>query len=289
MESFCHKRIDRHNYLNKSAKHIHLVKFNIIIHMKKTILFFLLLATKFSFCQTDSLWNLDGVSNVTVMLYQKISDTNGVNGSGTVINYNGRYFLLTASHVAKQMKADANVVFRLNGDKPGIIGLLLLTKSHKLDWAYHPIADLATIELTTSDKNVEQRLKQWSFPASQIYDNTDLPKKEADLTFLGFPRIDLDLQHFSPLTFNSHLSSGLITQLRYDTKTKCNFFYLDIPSMQGCSGSGVYFSVSKAMYFGGNVTIFIGVVHGTATDDTGGKLATITPAFYIWDLLKNYK
>lgn len=249
---------------------------------------FLLFSFKFSFSQVDSLWSLDGISDVTVMLYQKTSDSSGVNGSGTIINYNGRYFLLTANHVAKEMKSDASVVFRLNGDKPGTIGLITLAKEHKLNWKTHAIADLAIIELTTSDKSVEQRFKQWSFPASQIYENSDLPTKDADLTFLGFPRIDLDLQHFSPLTFNSHLSSGLITQFRYDTKTKCNLFYLDIPSMQGCSGSGVYYSVKKAMYYGGQVTVFIGVVHGTATDDTGGKLATITPAFYIWDLLKTY-
>ena len=42
------------------------------------------------------------------------------------------------------------------------------------------------------------------------------------------------------------------------------------------------------MYFGGNVTILIGVVHGTATDNTGGKLATITPSYYVWDLLKQF-
>ncbi len=56
--------------------------------------------------------------------------------------------------------------------------------------------------------------------------------------------------------------------------------------MQGCSGSGVYFSVKKGFYIGGKVTVFIGIVHGTATDDSGGKLATITPAYYIWEVLK---
>ncbi len=43
------------------------------------------------------------------------------------------------------------------------------------------------------------------------------------------------------------------------------------------------------MFFGGNVTVLIGVIHGTASDDSGGKLAQITPAFYIWDLFKNFK
>lgn len=256
--------------------------------MKYLILLSILFTNTSAFCQLDSLWNLDGVSNVTVMLYQKISDTSGINGSATILNYKQRYFLLTANHVAKEMKTNASVVFHLSGDKPGTVGLTTITKGQNLNWKVHAIADLAIIELNTIDKNVDQRLTEWSFPAHQIYDKSDLPQKEADLTFLGFPRIDLDLQHFSPLTFNSHLASGLITQLRYDTKTKCNFYYLDIPSMQGCSGSGVYYSVKKAMFFGGSITILMGVVHGTATDETGGKLATITPSFYIWDLLKTF-
>jgi hypothetical protein len=256
--------------------------------MKAFILIVMTSISTISTAQKDSLWNLDGVSNITIMLYQKISDTSGINGSGTIIRHNGRYFLLTADHVAKAMKDDASVVFRIDGDKPATIGLRLLAKDGQIKWASHKVADLSTVELSTNDVNVKKRLEQWSFPSSQINSNKDLPQKEADLTFLGFPRIDLELEHFSPLTFNSHLSSGLITQLRYDTKTKCNFFYLDIPSMQGCSGSGVYFSVQKAMFFGSNVTVLIGVVHGTATDETGGKLATITPAFYVWDLLNEY-
>lgn len=241
------------------------------------------------FSQIDSLWNLDGVSNVTVYLYQKTSDTTGKNGSATIINHNGKYFLLTASHVAKEMKHNANIVFRVANDKPGILNLIDIAKNRTLNWNTHPVADISILELTAINKDVESRLKQWSFPSFQILESKEVPSKDADITFLGYPRIDLQLEHFSPLTFNSHLASGLITQLRYDTKTKCNFFYLDIPSMQGCSGSGVYFSVRKGMYFGGNVTVMIGVIHGTATDDTGGKLATVTPAYYIWDILKNIK
>ncbi|MBX2932013.1 MAG: hypothetical protein KF781_08720 [Chitinophagaceae bacterium] len=240
-----------------------------------------------SYAQRDSLWSQDDISNVTVFLYQEISDMSAQSGSGTIINHNGKYFLLTANHVAKEMRNDAKVVFRIAGDKPGIVDLLALSKTHSLKWTTHPIADLSLMELATTNKEIEQRLKEWSFPSYLIYGGRETAPKDVDITFLGYPLLDLQLEHFSPLIFTSHLASGLITQRRADTKTKCTFFYLDLPSMQGCSGSGVYYSVKKAMFIGGNKTIFLGVVHGTQADNTGGKLAAITPSYYIWDILKD--
>jgi hypothetical protein len=238
--------------------------------------------------KTDSLWTQDELSNATVLLFQKINDTTSSSGSGTIISISSRYFLLTANHVAKELKESAKIIFRLAGDKPGIYDLLPLTRAKKLIWKNHPIADMSMIELFANNNNILQIFQKWSFPIGQISGVKQLPSREADLTFLGFPLIDLEMEHFSPLVFTGYLASGFITQLRYDTKTKCNFFYLNVPSIQGCSGSGVYFSVKKGMYVGGSVTLFIGIVHGTQGDNSGGKLAAITPSFYINDLLKEF-
>jgi hypothetical protein len=60
-----------------------------------------------------------------------------------------------------------------------------------------------------------------------------------------------------------------------------------VPSIEGCSGSGVYFSVKKAFYMGAKTTLMIGIVHGTQGDSTGGKLAAVTPSYYIFDLFKD--
>ena len=151
--------------------------------MKKSFFLGLLLISNILYAQKDSLWNLDGVSNVTVMLYQKFNDTAGINGSASIVNHNGKYFLLTANHVAKEMKNDASIVFRVNGDKPAILKLVSTVKDHKLSWVNHPVADLSLIELATNDKNIQQRLTQWSFPSNQIHGGKDLPQKDADITF----------------------------------------------------------------------------------------------------------
>lgn len=236
----------------------------------------------------DSLWTQDQLSNATVLLFQPVNDTTGNSGSGTIIYYNDRYFLLTASHVSSELRENAKIIFRLNGDKPGIYDLIRFVKNKFLDWHIHPVADMSMMELFPFDSNLKKMFQDYAFPISQINGTKVLPTRDADLTFLGYPIIDLELEHFSPLIFTGYLSSGLITQRRYDTKTKCNFLYLNVPSIQGCSGSGVYFSVKKGMYFGGNVTYLIGIVHGTQGDNTGGKLAAITPSYYINDLLKEF-
>jgi hypothetical protein len=186
------------------------------------------------------------------------------------------------------MKNDAKIIFRLKGDKPGIYDLLPITKGKSLKWKTHPIADIALVELETQDQSIKKILQDYAFPAELIYGGKELPARGADLTFLGYPVVDMEMEHFSPLMFTAYLSSGLITQQRADTKSKCNFFFLSVPSIQGCSGSGLYFSVKKqTMYYGGGKTIMVGVVHGTKSDDTGGKLALITPSYYIADLFKD--
>jgi hypothetical protein len=38
----------------------------------------------------------------------------------------------------------------------------------------------------------------------------------------------------------------------------------------------------------GDGTILYGLMHGTISDETGGKLAAVTPSFYLIELLNNY-
>jgi hypothetical protein len=56
--------------------------------------------------------------------------------------------------------------------------------------------------------------------------------------------------------------------------------------MQGYSGADVYASVRKAEFYNLGKTLLLGIVHGTANDNIGGKLAAITPSYYVWYLLK---
>jgi len=236
-------------------------------------------------CQTDSLWTMEGISNITVYLYQKMANDSAIGGTATVINHKNKFFLLTAHHVAKEMTLNSKVFFRIDHDRPAIVDLSSVTQGNQLNWITHPEADISLVELKPSNINIKQRLQQWSLPSALIYAGTQTLARDNDVTFFGYPILDSDIKHFSALSFSAYLASGLITNYRYDVKTKCTFFYLDQPSMQGCSGGGVYASVKKAEYYSLGKTLLLGVVHGTAGDNTGGKLCAVTPAYYVWDLL----
>lgn len=254
-------------------------------HIKLIII--LLLSSISVFSQEDKVqWDADEISNTTVFLSQPISPNLAISGSATLLKFKTFYFLLTANHVAKELKLDSKILFRQSGDKPLIIDLLKIVKDGKLSWNSHPEADIAIIEIVPYNDTLKNYFKVWSFPINQILNSKEMINRDANITFLGYPVFDLKMEHFSPFVFDARISSGLMTQPRYDTGTLCNFYYLSEPSIQGCSGSGVYYSIKKGMFLGGDKTILIGVVHGTQGDNTGGKLAAITPSYYIFDLFK---
>jgi hypothetical protein len=235
-----------------------------------------------------NLWNETEIGDISVLLYRQINKSEGKTGTATIIYDNNRYYLLTAAHVAQEMDILSQVIFHGKNDKPLIKTLIELSLEPTIKWKTHKEADIAIIEIKLPTDNIlKERFESLAFPLSQIYKGKELPSHSSDIAFLGYPILDLDLVYFSPLIFKANICSGLITQNRSDTKTKCTFFYLDKPSIQGCSGSGVYFSISKEISLGmGDKTLLIGIMHGTSGDNTGGKLAMITPSYYIFDLLK---
>jgi hypothetical protein len=93
---------------------------------------------------------------------------------------------------------------------------------------------------------------------------------------------------FSPLTYRSYASSSFITLNRADTQTPSEFFLLENPSVGGYSGCPVFdlgYMIVGAMTTTKDKTRCYGIMHGTISDNTGGKLAAVTPAFYLAQLL----
>jgi hypothetical protein len=130
-------------------------------------------------------------------------------------------------------------------------------------------------------------LKNWSISKSQILKDKRAISRDASVTAIGFPIFDAIGKYFSPLTFNSNFSSGYITLPRADTKQLTTFQVLENPSIQGYSGGPLFIGIKKdGVSVGPNYTVLVGVMHGTYSDNTGGKLALITPAYFIFDLIK---
>jgi hypothetical protein len=97
---------------------------------------------------------------------------------------------------------------------------------------------------------------------------------------------------FSPLTKATYAASGFLKLPRFDNGSKTTFCILEDPSIGGYSGGPV---VDISLFkFGGlqlveSDTRVVGLIHGTISDPTGGKLAAVTPSYFIIETLNIFK
>lgn len=194
-------------------------------------------------------------------------------------------YILTATHVAKGCNRNSEVVISdANGDSHSIS---LLQLNSTLSWVHHPIADISALPLNV-DLSVTPILQGRFFPLSQLNMSSSTPSRDAYLTCVGFPNGLGALGKFSPFTFRSHASSSLITLLRADTNTPSDFFTLENPSVGGYSGGPVFdlgYVIVGSMTSYTGPTVCYGIMHGTISDETGGKIAAVTPCSYVRDII----
>ena len=155
-------------------------------------------------------------------------------------------------------------------------------------WEHHPVADISILPITSQSPAVWNFIAGRCLPLTLFSTELRSPSRDTELTTFGFPR-GLGVQgHFSPLTFRSFASSAILTLSRADTKTPSDFFCMENPACGGYSGGPVmdlsYFQRECLTMTGGGTKCH-GIVHGTISDQTGGKIALITPCFYLKDLL----
>ena len=194
-------------------------------------------------------------------------------------------WIITASHVAKSTTTHSKIAI---GDENCDCHLLLLTKlNSQLAWIHHQIADISALPVILSPENMPY-LKGRCLP----YDHFNLQKtsvsRDFELTTVGFPKGLGVTGKFSPLTFRSYASSGILTLNRADTNSPSEFFCMENPSMGGYSGGPVFdlgYMVVGAMTTTKKKTICYGIIHGTMSDNTGGKIAMVTPTYYLKDIV----
>ncbi|WP_034044561.1 toxin-antitoxin system YwqK family antitoxin [Wocania ichthyoenteri] len=211
-------------------------------------------------------------------------------GSGFLITKGLDDYLITAEHVARNIGANGFIRFRNIKDKNIEIKISDLLPEHakKLDWVYHPIADVAVLHLGLNQKDslYKKNIGLSFLNFDEIKSNFSTLDRYGELTVLGFPLNHiLSKKNYSPITKNLRPASDIISLNRFDKKHITNeFFLLDDPSISGFSGGLVietfHHSVEKS---GNNYTIkpsILGLVHGTVNGKSGG-FAAILPSKYI--------
>lgn len=232
---------------------------------------------------------LEVLTNTVLNLRQKVSSGNYSVGTGSFISKGNKLFIVTAEHVANDMKTDMEVILKGKNDLPITLSLEDLTQQNtSLDWVKHNDADIAVLEVNPKQDILNTSLQNRFLPSESVNKVKTAVDRNIQLTVIGFP-MGLGAQgHFSPLTFRTFASSGLLTLPRFDNKKPCTFIVLENPGVGGYSGGPVIdLSIyqNMGMQMTGNGTMIHGFLHGTISDQTGGKLAAVTPSYYLFDLI----
>lgn len=214
-----------------------------------------------------------------------LTPSTGKVGTGCFIEKNGIPYLATAEHVKNLIQSDSVIVF---GESNSANHIVLFTSICQGNWKTHPVADLSIVQLDRLDSRFNNRF----FPSIQISQMSLAVSRERELTTVGFPSgLGTTLtgsSKFSPLSFRSYASSSYMTLNRADKNQRSDFFCLENPAMGGYSGGPVFdlgYIKTPAMMQSYGDTTLLGFIHGTNSDNTGGKLALVTPSYYLKDLL----
>jgi len=237
------------------------------------------------------IFSRDDLSNVVVNLRQNTNGGQIKTGTGIFVIHANKLYLFTASHVANDMSITGKYILRGENDIPVTLTIQQLISGFNatsIPWRHHAVADLAVLDLSPPQATINQYFIKRFLPSDNIYNQKVSVSRDIELTSLGFPLGLGAVGHFSPLSFRTFASSGFITLLRFDNQQPCDFFILENPTVGGYSG-GPIFDISIYRYGNttttGNGTMLYGITHGTLNDQTGGKMAAITPSHFIFDLI----
>ena len=194
-------------------------------------------------------------------------------------------WIVTASHVAKATN-DNTLLVESNIDGKAIT-LPLKLLGEVSEWKHHSVADISCLKINLTQQNIGF-IKGHMFPYDHFDISRECVSRDVELTCIGFPNGLGTSGSFSPFTFRSYASSGFIRHNRADTNTPSDFFCLEHPSVGGYSGCPVFdlgYFITGMITQTKDKTRCHGIMHGTMSDNTGGKIAMVTPAFYLSDLI----
>lgn len=203
-------------------------------------------------------------------------------GTGFFVMKEDRVYLLTAAHVAADTTAETVCVISDAEGNPRTIPLRAMLGMNR--WSYHPDADIAMVMVPPSPLTTSA-LEGRIFPYEQINLSEDPLSRDTEITSIGFPHGLGAMGKFAPLSFRTYVAGEKLTLLRADNDRPCEFFVLENPSVGGYSGCPVlelgHSSHHGMLQVGGRGTLINGIMHGTTRDETGGKMALVTPCHYL--------
>ncbi len=230
---------------------------------------------------------IDDIVPCVIFLMQDVEPGQKANiGSGFLVRKDNSSFIVTASHVAKEIGRSIRIILpRKDGhaDKAGF---------KNVEWIESPTADVALAKVTLTNPEHLRIFLNRSVPILLLSARPLPPSRDITLTVMGYP-LGLGVSGYvSPLSLETKAASGFITLNRFDNDMPATFILLQDPSIGGLSGGPVFdtgksfFSSGRQMQVREGVSV-VGIIHGVISDKTGGKFAAVVPATEIVKLIES--
>jgi len=223
--------------------------------------------------------------------YKPIIET--TSGTGFLIRYNGRDYLVTSKHVAKGLLPTSEIIINLPNGKTTIVTFQLLSEAKVLKgahWFHHPKADISIHPMGYPGVVDALALPEDLFPKKDV----DI-KLLAPAYIVGFPLGLGVLDQLSPVAKEAKMASKLTSIDNLNISIDLHFYLLDQALSQGYSGSPVFYiedimsgvMIGNQPMKGGETLHLLGVQSGSLSDQTGGKISMVVPISYIWGILES--
>lgn len=194
-------------------------------------------------------------------------------------------FLITANHVTR--KFNANTVVSMAGKTNNVIKVPLNQLKNSANIISHPTADVSAIAINIAFFNSLNAEVMIYTPSLIDANRINSISRDEELTSIGFPNGLGIGTLFEPFSFRSYPASNIVRNVQLDNGYVSDVFFMENASCGGYSGCPVIdlgYRVTGLMTQTSKTYIY-GVMHGTMSDNTGGKMAVVTPAHYILQII----
>ena len=220
-------------------------------------------------------------------------------GTGLIIRYHGRDYLVTAEHVAKALSPKTEIIMNLFGGKSVSFTFEWISQQKSAQgakWFHHSKADISIhplcypLQLAQTPHFDQMPIEESLFPKQ----SEDIPLL-APAYILGFPLRQGIQENLSPLAKKTQIASRTTSVDNPNVSPELKFILLDQALAQGYSGAPVFYieDVMSNLLIGGQrmkkgeKLHFVGIISSTLSDSTGGKISLVVPISYLWGILES--
>ena len=214
-------------------------------------------------------------------------------GTGLIVQYNKRDYLVTAKHVASGLSPTAEIIMNLSATQSKSITFKWLSQQQIIkgaQWFHHPKADISIHPMAYPERFQLLAIGEDLFPKKDVQIPLLTPAY-----VLGFPMGLGTQEKLSPIAKGIQIASRPTSIDSPGISPDLQFILLDQALAQGYSGAPVFYTedipsgirIGSQSMKGGERLHFIGILSGAFSDKTGGKISLVIPISYIWDIIES--